>query len=134
MKKRTVTWYKKKLDKIFSQYIRVKASSWEGYAQCVTCKVIKPWKELQSGHYISRSHNATRYLEENCHCQCVGCNVFKAGNMDEYALYIIETYGIKKLRELKALKNEIKQFTTMDLEEMIIIYQKKLKKEQGSKL
>jgi hypothetical protein len=126
MKKITVSKLKNKLDGIYSQYIRYK-NSVDGYCVCVTCGVRKPIKEMQCGHYVSRSYNSTRYLEKNTHCQCLRCNVFLSGNMDEYTLFMIKKYGTRFLYKLKQLKNQIKQFTITELEEKIEYYKKLLK-------
>jgi len=43
----------KKLDAVFSQYIRLKDSV-GGYATCFTCGKKDHWKKLQNGHFQSR--------------------------------------------------------------------------------
>ena len=116
--KKTVQKLKKELDTIFSRYIRLKYADANGYVQCFTCGRMYFWKEIQNGHYVRREYNATRYHEKNCHPQCVGCNMFKAGNMDEYTLNLVKKYGDGILEELNALKHTIKQFTCEELEEM----------------
>jgi len=65
---------KKQLDSVFSQYIRMKFPE-----RCYTCGVQKPRKELQCGHFVSRQYLATRFDENNCRPQCVGCNMFGNG-------------------------------------------------------
>ena len=82
----------------------------------------KNWKELQNGHYISRSVKSLRFDERNCHPQCVGCNIFKHGAMDEYALALQRKYGDDILKELNKLKNQSKRFTSAELNEMIKRY------------
>ena len=93
-------------------------------ATCVTCGKVDHWKNLQCGHYVPRGHLATRFREDNCHVQCVGCNVFKKGNMDSYALYMLNRYGKEKLEELDRLKNQITKY--YPYEEKIKEYQEKL--------
>lgn len=84
VKKKTISQLKKLLDKIFSIFIRTKYAK-NGYVQCYTCGVTKPISEMQCGHFISRSYLATRYDEDNCRPQCVGCNVFGNGKPVEFA-------------------------------------------------
>lgn len=108
---------KKRLDAVFSLYIRNRDAG-----RCFTCGVQKPISQMQNGHYVSRSHNNTRFDEQNCHCQCVGCNVFKHGNMDVYATRLLETYGIGILTDLQRRKSVIKQFTIPELKHLIEIY------------
>jgi 5-methylcytosine-specific restriction endonuclease McrA len=119
--KKSVSKLKKQADKVFSEYIRRRDNG-----VCATCGTVRQWKEMQNGHYVSRSHNSLRYDERNCNTQCVACNMFKKGAMDEYALFIIRKYGIDTLHELKRLKNEIKQFTVVQLEELIKKYKDKI--------
>lgn len=78
-KKKTTSQLKKKLDELLSRYIRQRYADSQGYGNCYTCGVKKQWNELQNGHFISRSYLATRFLEENCRPQCIGCNVFGGG-------------------------------------------------------
>ena len=113
--------YKKKIDKIFSTYIRQRDDG-----VCFTCGIKKPWKEMQAGHYIPRSHNMTRYDERNVNCQCMPCNVWKHGAMDVYALKLQMKFGDDILKELSTLKHQIKQFTTKELGEMLVFYREKL--------
>ncbi|GAI33228.1 unnamed protein product [marine sediment metagenome] len=89
---------------------------------------MKDWKEQQAGHYIPRANTTLRYSEINTHCQCVGCNVFKRGNIDEYALRLVKDYGKEILEELKREKDKIHHFTIGELEKMIAHYLKELQK------
>jgi len=77
---------------------------------------------MQNGHFVSRQHNSLRYDEKNCHCQCVGCNMFKSGATDAYALHLTDTYGKEILRYFATKKREMHQFTPKELEEIIEKY------------
>ena len=55
---------KKELDMVFSLFIRAKYPK-----VCYTCKATD--KTLQCGHFITRNHLATRWLESNCRPQCL---------------------------------------------------------------
>ena len=88
---------KKRADKVFSMFIRER----DGH-KCYTCSKQMTKTESQNGHYIPRNYLFYRYDERNCHCQCVGCNVFKKGNLTVYALHLISDYGVDFLRELDA--------------------------------
>ena len=112
----------KKLDTVFSQYIRLFYADEFGNAACVTCGTVRPWKEQQNGHYESRGHLPTRWLVDNCHVQDVACNVFKKGNYTEYAIYMVNRYGAGKLEELKALANSGEKITTPWIKEQIEHY------------
>lgn len=122
VKLKSVSFLKRKLDKIFSEYIRRRD---EG--QCFTCPTQRDWKEMQNGHFVSRSANSLRYDERNCNCQCPADNIFKHGNMPAYAVALQKKYGPNILKELLARGKEIKQFTRAELEALIEKYQQKVK-------
>jgi len=122
MKLKSLSQVKKKADKIFSEYIRRRDKG-----KCFTCGSIKRWQEQQCGHYIPRQYNQLRYNEQNSNCQCVGCNVFKGGNKDDYAIGLIRKYGVAKLEEFFKIKHfKTKIFKLAEFEEIIRIYQQKL--------
>lgn len=120
-KAKTRSYYVKRLDSIYSQYIRLKDSI-NGMAKCVTCGKVKPWKDMQNGHYMSRSYQATRWLDMNCNVQCVACNVFKKGNYTEYAMYMINLHGPDGVEQLMKLAKTGEKITTPDLKARIIHY------------
>lgn len=112
MKRKSVSSLKKEADRVFSLWIRARDG------RCVTCGSMY---KLQAGHYVSRSWSSLRYDEKNVNCQCLSCNVFKRGNMDEYARFMIRNYGPDILNEL-ALKKFPYQFRISELEEIIKKY------------
>jgi hypothetical protein len=121
-KKPNVRQLVKKLDQVFSLWVRQREADFNGYNSCFTCGVTKPWKELQAGHYVSRSHKSTRFHERNVWPQCVGCNIFKHGAMDSYALALQRKYGASILEELNGLKHLSKSFTVQELQSLIDKY------------
>ena len=117
LKLKSISQLKKQADKVFSLYIRNRDGG-----RCYTCGAVKPINEMQNGHYVTRGCNQLRYNERNCHCQCVGCNIFKSGNMPEYAVALIKQYGPNILDELQREHRKIKQFTREDLQDIINRY------------
>jgi len=111
----------KELDAVYSQYIRNKYAK-DGIVQCVTCGTRKPINEMQNGHYVGRGKYSTRWLDDNCHPQCMQCNVFLKGNYPKYSEYIIKTYGSSKIAELNKLGDTIAKITTAEIEELIEKY------------
>ena len=71
----TISKLKKKLDKVFSEFIRRRNADHLGFINCFTCGVKKHWKEQQAGHFQSRSHHSTRWDEVNVQVQCIKCNI-----------------------------------------------------------
>lgn len=120
---KTLSQIKKEFDRVFSIYIRLRDKG-----VCISCGSKAVWTKMQNGHYVSRAHMSLRYDESNCNCQCVGCNIFKNGNMDEYALALIKKHGNDILNVLNKKKQEIRKWTVAEMEEHISIYKDKIRK------
>ena len=131
---KTISKLKKELDTIFSIYIRIRESE-EGLVQCFTCNKVSHYKSgMQNGHFQSRKHLATRWDDENCQVQCVGCNMFKAGEQYKFAINLDAKYGSGKAEELEFLARTIMKVSRIDYEEKIGYYKglvEKLKREKG---
>jgi hypothetical protein len=93
----------KKLDRVFSEYIRLSAADDNGIVQCVTCGNFHHWREVHCGHFIPRGRKATRFNEMNTHVQCVRCNYVKHGEHDIYRLYLVNKYGKEEVEKLEHL-------------------------------
>jgi len=124
-KKLTRSKIVKKLDNIFSQYIRI-SNSKNGNCTCVTCGKVGDWKNggMQAGHFMSRKHYSTRWDERNVKPQCVGCNMFKAGEQYKFSLY----NGQQLSEELLQKSRETIKFTDIELLDKIEHYDLEVKK------
>ena len=131
---KTIRKLKKELDTIFSLYIRLRESE-EGLVQCFTCNKVSHYKSgMQHGHFQSRKHLATRWNETNCQVQCVGCNMFKAGEQYKFSINLDAKYGAGTAEYLELLARTIMKVSRIDYEEKISYYKElveKLKKEKG---
>ena len=131
---KTISKLKKELDTIFSLYIRLRESE-EGLVQCFTCGKVSHYKSgMQNGHFQSRKHLSTRWDEENCQVQCVGCNMFKAGEQYKFSVALDSKYGEGTAEELELLARTIMKVSRIDYEDKISYYKEavdKLKKEKG---
>lgn len=123
-KKPTRSKLVKKLDVVFSQYVRLSNADYRGMCTCVTCGRQYHWKKIQAGHFMSRKNYSTRFDEENVKPQCVGCNMFKSGEQYKFSLYL----GNKLSEELHAKSQQITKFTNDELQDMIDHYSAKVKK------
>lgn len=126
MKKRNLKYWKKKLDRVFSQYIRRRYADELGEVNCVTCGKKDHWKKMQCGHFVPRNILSLRFDERNCNVQCYGCNVAKKGAMDEYALYMVKQYGNGILEELNMEKYKERKITSEEYQDLIDEYTDKL--------
>lgn len=118
-KQKSVAQLKKLADQEFSKYVRLRDSNDEGVAECITCGESKYWKQLQNGHFVSRSVSLLRYDEENCNVQCMACNVFKHGDLYNYAIQLDLKYGDGTAKKLHDQRFTTHKFTREELEEII---------------
>lgn len=119
----------KKLDAVFSEYIRLRNADKNGNVTCFTCGKVEYWKRkgMQAGHFQSRKHYATRWDEINVQVQCSGCNVFKYGEQYKFALNLDKKFGDGTAEELFIKAKEIVKFSTKELETLITYYKDQVK-------
>jgi len=118
----------KKLDKVFSEYIRRRDADMDGMVKCCTCNTKKHWKKMDAGHWIRRSKSLiTKYHEKNCHAQCIPCNQFREGNPEKYDRFIINKYGVEVFDELIELSNTETKWIQFEVDELTDVYKKKIK-------
>ena len=132
LKKRSIPVLKKKLDKIFSEFIRRRDSvdgsgGGIGYCICITCGAMATWKSMDNGHYIKRQYMATRYDEKNCNCQCRSCNWLLQGNDVKYKVAIDKKWGAGTAEMLEIKKRNKCKWASFEYEILIEHYQKKIK-------
>lgn len=116
-----------KLDRVFSEFIRLRDASANGYVRCISCGKIDHWKEVDCGHYVNRKHLSTRWHEKNCNAQCRACNRFDEGNMLGYTKGLVKKYGPSVLDELDMLKHQVSKLGDFEGKLLIKHYQDKLK-------
>ena len=114
----------KKLDKVFSQYIRTRGTE-DGWGNCYTCSARKHWKEVDAGHFQSRGKYATRWNEKNVQFQCKRCNGFRGGEQYKFAQQLDVTYGEGTADQLVKESNQISKYGVNDLRELITLYTNK---------
>ena len=125
----------KKLDDVFSKFIRLRDSNKDGMCQCISCGRVHYWKEIQNGHYMSRRYMSTRFDEMNCNAQCVACNIFNQGNIQMYRKNLIKKIGEKNVDYLEyKAKATTKRYSVFELQELVKYYKvlcEKMSKEKG---
>lgn len=113
-------------DSAFSRYIRTKYMGHDGLVECWSCHRFLPFDEMDCGHFVSRQHKSTRYMEENAHPQCRKCNRFMEGHKDAYAVSLIKAYGPDILERLQLEKNKIVHMGAAELTEIAESYKARL--------
>lgn len=123
-KKPTRSKLVKKLDTVFSQYVRLSNSNSRGFCKCITCGREYHWKKIQAGHFMSRKHMSTRWQLNNVKPQCYGCNCMQQGRQFEFSKQL----GKKISNEMYEKSRVITKFTIDELQEMISHYSEQVKK------
>ena len=100
----TISKLKKKLDKIFSEYIRKRDSDYKGNCKCISCGKEYPafGGSTHAGHLFSRRYLSIRYDEKNVNSQCNYCNTFLNGNQILAARGVENKWGKGTVDELES--------------------------------
>jgi 5-methylcytosine-specific restriction endonuclease McrA len=123
-----------RLDKVFALYIRLRDVMPNGMGKCISCGKIKPYRELDCGHFFGRMNMATRFDEDNCSAECQGCNRVKADHLIYYQENLIKKIGVARFSTLRERAHSSKKWSEAELEELIMQYTqevKRLSKEKG---
>ena len=124
MKKQNRKQIVKKLDQIFSEYIRLR----DKY-KCFTCGKQGYEKDgvMTVGHLFSRVAYSTRWNILNSNCQCKSCNMRHEYDFEIYRNIFVQKYGQQKYDDLyRYFKTPVK-YTNNDL--LVLI--KYFKQEKG---
>lgn len=120
-KKPTRTSIVKKLDAVFSTYIRRRYAVNE-IAECYTCGKKEHWKKQHAGHFASRRHYSTRWNEYNVQVQCPSCNIWQQGMQFQFGKNLCLQYGDNFADDLMIESKQIRKFTDVELQELIEHY------------
>lgn len=152
------TWIEK-LDKVFSLYVRLRDSRRYGfrYFRCISCGEIKPFDQMDAGHYISRNCMALRYSPQNVWGECKACNRFCGDHLigyrknliirlgeeavrknviasclpDDRKMLVIRRLGTKMVEELEAMKHQTRKWSVGELKAMYIHFAEKVLEMKG---
>lgn len=117
----------KKLDRIFSEFIRLRDTK-EGYGHCCSCSKMILYAQGDAGHFINRRWMPTRWREDNVHLQCRSCNRFDEGNASGYTLFMIDKYSREHVEFLRALSKEYGGYSVIEIDLLTKDYKDKVKK------
>jgi hypothetical protein len=107
---------------VFNKWIRMR----DGNHPCISCNKPDTGKR-DAGHYRSiGSAPHLRFVELNCHSQCVKCNQHLSGNLINYRAGLVARIGIDKVEQLEA-DQEAKHYTIDDIIAIKKHYQAKVK-------
>ena len=118
----------KRLDTVFSEYIRKKNADSKGYVTCITSGRKFHYSEVDAGHFISRKEMSTRWHEDNVHPQSRYDNRYRYGKQYEYGLALDrKKKGLAK--RLYKLSKETVKYSVNDLQDLLEKYKKLLQVE-----
>lgn len=105
---------KKKTQKIVNAYVLQRDKD----KGCISCG--RKDGQFHAGHYINQgSCSFLRYDTTNIWKQCVGCNLFKHGNLIEYRASLVKLIGPGRVGELESFRHETYKYTRKELENII---------------
>tara|TARA_A100000172_G_scaffold4375_1_gene2637 strand:+ start:291 stop:695 length:405 start_codon:yes stop_codon:yes gene_type:complete len=115
----------KRLDTVFSEYIRKKNADSKGYVTCITSGRKFHYSEVDAGHFISRKEMSTRWHEDNVHPQSRYDNRYRYGKQYEYGLALNKKKrGLAQ--KLYKLSKETVKYSINDLQDLLDKYKKLL--------
>ena len=121
VKSRSQAKLKKLLDAVFSKYIRAIHPP-----VCYTCGKHSTPQNLQCGHFIPRQYLVTRWSEDNCRPQCVGCNIYGNGKPLDFEEHLKRDIGENEVEMMKMSRHVIRKLSTDWYEREIERYTKLL--------
>lgn len=111
---------------MFSQYIRLSGADHTGHVRCFTCGVVKNWREVDAGHFQTRSKYSVRWDEMNVRPQCKKCNMLNGGHQYQFGLNLDFHFGEGTARSVIKRGHVTRRFSDVELEKMIREYRAKV--------
>jgi hypothetical protein len=124
----------KKLDNIFSRFVRLSDAHKRGILVCFTCRRPLEWAQSQCGHYISRGHKAVRFDENNCRPQCFFCNAMRQGEAFLFREHLVDEVGLPEVERLEAEALQTTKRTSEWYHEKIAHYTEQVRRLDHSRL
>lgn len=124
----------RKMDEIFSLFIRLRDSNDKGICKCITSGDYFHYTECDAGHFITRDNMATRWEEKNVNAQGRQDNRFLSGKQFEHGKAIDRKWGEGTADFLLLKSKHPCHFADYEIETMIKYYKdavKELKVEKG---
>lgn len=114
-KKSPLTALKRKAWAVFSKWIRER----DNYT-CITCGKVDRSPTMHAGHF--RHGDNMDFVEKNINAQCAGCNTYRHGSLDIYAVRLDEKWGPGTAKEMVELSKQYRGYRRQDYEEVIRKY------------
>lgn len=99
---------------------------------CISCG---KYTTLQAGHFYSGGHySALRFDEDNIHGQCLRCNYYLSGNLNNYRINLEKKIGAEKLAKLDLKADIYKRNRTFKWDKFTLLDTIKYYKEKNKSL
>lgn len=132
LKVKSLSTLKADLQKLFNTFIRLrdtKRSNGQDFFICISCGDPKGLDQMNAGHlYPVGSNESIRYDEDNCHGQCIACNLHKHGNQLAYYKNLVHRIGQSKVDMLDIKRNSLSKLARFEVEILIEEYKQKIAK------
>lgn len=118
----------RELDAVFSKFIRLRDSKPFGfkYCKCISCGQVKPFEQIDAGHYYSRRLMNVRFDEDNVNAECRACNRFDSSHLIGYRDHLIDKIGDGRYQLLRVRANMSKKWEIWELEQLIKFYKARI--------
>lgn len=110
-----------KLDRVFSEYIRLRDSD-GSFFRCISCGEIKPIGQADCGHYFSRRKMSVRWDKQNANAECRACNRFRSDHLIGYRENLIKKIGEKAFKALEIRSTLTAKYSEFDIKVLIKYY------------
>lgn len=124
----------KRLDMVFSAYIRLRDAMPGGMTRCISCGRLLPFEQMQCGHFFGRRSMGTRWDEDNCNSECAFDNCRNPSHLDGYRANLIAKIGEERFLRLESLHNQERKWSDDELRAAIAHYTaevRRLSREKG---
>ena len=128
--------YKKEAWEWCSRYIRLRDTDKNQLTSCITCGKKNHPKDVDAGHFISRTHNSTLFDERNIFAQCKFCNAPGLGGDDAKRVFrqrAIERIGEDEVVALEQLSNLPTKISDLELMALTQDYKQRVEELLNSK-
>lgn len=122
--RRTTPNYVSDMDKVFQYYVRLRDAMPGGYTKCISCGKIKPFDQMQAGHFFGRASFSTRWSEDNVHSECIWDNCYNGEHLLGYRDNLIKKIGQQRFNFLAVQRNKVKKWSDFEIQAMIVHYGK----------
>jgi hypothetical protein len=106
-----------KLDKLFSQYIRLRANG--------KCQYCGERKSLECSHFHSRRKRSTRWDERNAIAVCFTCHRYLDENPNKHVAFFEKLLGSEEFEKLNIRAETVAK--NIDTDKLIEYYTQKIK-------